>query len=133
MKFQALEISDYDFLQAQSSGVGKVMPPRKKHRYRPGTVALREIRKYQKSTELLMRKLLFARLVREVAKECTSMSSFPNGVRFQEAAIVALQEAAEDDLVHLFEDTNLETLHCKRVTVHARDMQLARRIRGERN
>ena len=61
------------------------------------------------------------------------MSSFPNGVRFQEAAIVALQEAAEDDLVHLFEDTNLETLHCKRVTVHARDMQLARRIRGERN
>ena len=68
--------------RVQSSGVGKVMPPRKKHRYRPGTVALREIRKYQKSTELLMRKLLFARLVREVAKECTSMSSFPNGVRF---------------------------------------------------
>ena len=51
----------------------------------------------------------------------------------QEAAIIALQEAAEDYLVHLFEDTNLETLHCKRVTVQARDMQLARRIRGERN
>ena len=82
--------------RVQSSGVGKVMPPRKKHRYRPGTVALREIRKYQKSTELLMRKLPFARLVREVAKECTSMGSFPNGVRFQESAIVALQEASED-------------------------------------
>ena len=90
---------------------------KKPHRYRPGTVALREIRKYQKSTELLMRKLPFARLVREVAKECTSMSSFPNGVRFQEAAIVALQEAAEDDLVHLFEDhqpgdSALQTCHC---------------------
>ena len=119
--------------RVQSSGVGKVMPPRKKHRYRPGTVALREIRKYQKSTELLMCKLPFARLVREVAKDLTSMSSFPNGVRLQESAIIALQEAAEAYLVHLFEDTNLETLHCKRVTVHARDMQLARRIRGERN
>ena len=119
--------------RVQSSGVGKVMLPRKKHRYRPGTVALREIRKYQKSTELLMRKLPFARLVREVAKDLTSIGSFPNGVRFQESAIIALQEAAEDYLVHLFEDTNLETLHCKRVTVHARDMQLARRIRGERN
>ena len=61
------------------------------------------------------------------------MSSFPNGVRLQESAIIALQEAAEAYLVHLFEDTNLETLHCKRVTVQARDMQLARRIRGERN
>ena len=46
------------------------------------------------------------------------MSSFPNGVRLQESAIIALQEAAEAYLVHLFEDTNLETLHCKRVTVH---------------
>ena len=55
------------------------------------------------------------------------------GSIFQESAIIALQEAAEDYLVHLFEDTNLETLHCKRVTVQARDMQLARRIRGERN
>ena len=59
----------------------------------------------------------FARLVREVAKDLTSLGSFPNGLRFQECAIVALQEAAEDYLVHLFEDTNLETLHCKRVTV----------------
>ena len=119
--------------RVQSSGVGKVMPPRKKHRYRPGTVALREIRKYQKSTDLLVRKAPFARLVREVAKDLTTMGSFPTGVRFQENAIVALQEAAEAYLVHLFEDTNLETIHCKRITVQARDMQLARRIRGERN
>ena len=80
-----------------------------------------------------MRKLPFARLVREVAKDFTSMSAFSNGIRFQENAIVALQEAAEFYLVHLFEDTNLETIHCKRVTVQPRDMQLARRIRGERN
>ena len=119
--------------RVQSSGVGKVMPPRKPRRFRPGTVALREIRKYQKSTDLLMRKLPFARLVREVAKDLTTMGSFPTGVRFQENAIIALQEAAEAYLVHLFEDTNLETIHCKRVTVQPRDMQLARRIRGERN
>ena len=55
------------------------------------------------------------------------------GSIFQESAIIALQEAAEAYLVHLFEDTNLETIHCKRVTVQPRDMQLARRIRGERN
>ena len=120
--------------RVQSSGVGKVMPPRKPRRFRPGTVALREIRKYQKSTDMLMRKLPFARLVREVAKEQVSLSAFPNGVRFQLVnALVALQEAAEFYLVHLFEDTNLETIHCKRVTVQPRDMQLARRIRGERN
>ena len=119
--------------RVQSSSVGKAMPARKPHRFRPGTVALREIRKYQKSTELLIRKLPFARLVREIAKEQVSLSAFPNGVRFQECALVALQEAAEAYLVHLFEDTNLETIHCKRVTVQPRDMQLARRIRGERN
>ena len=81
---------------AMSSHGGKLQPPgyvRKKRRYKPGTVALREIRKYQKSTDLLMRKLPFARLVREVAKEQVSLSAFPNGVRFQENALVALQEA----------------------------------------
>merc|ERR1711973_521727 len=82
---------------------------KKPHRYRPGTVALREIRRYQKSTELLIRKL-----------------------PFQRAAIGALQEASEAYLVGLFEDTNLCAIHAKRVTIMPKDIQLARRIRGER-
>jgi histone H3/H4 len=93
---------------------------------RPGTVALREIRKYQKSTELLIRKLPFQRLVREVAQD------FKTDLRFQSHAIMALQEASEDYLASLFEDTNLCAIHAKRVTIMPEDMQLARRIRGER-
>ena len=99
---------------------------KKPHRYRPGTVALREIRKYQKSTELLIRKLPFQRLVREVAQD------FKNDLRFQSSAVMALQEAAEAYLVSLFEDTNLCAIHAKRVTIMPRDMQLARRIRNEK-
>ncbi|EMS58296.1 Histone H3.3 [Triticum urartu] len=93
---------------------------------RPGTVALREIRKYQKSTELLIRKLPFQRLVREIAQD------FKTDLRFQSHAVLALQEAAEAYLVGLFEDTNLCAIHAKRVTIMPKDIQLARRIRGER-
>ena len=99
---------------------------KKPHRYRPGTVALREIRKYQKSTELLIRKLPFQRLVREIAQD------FKTDLRFQSQAVLALQEAAEAYLVGLFEDTNLAAIHAKRVTIQPKDIQLARRIRGER-
>ena len=104
-------------------GSGKFKRP---HRYKPGTVALREIRKYQKSTDLLIRKLPFQRLVREVAQD------FKTDLRFQSHAILALQEAAEAYLVGLFEDTNLCAIHAKRVTIMPKDIQLARRIRGER-
>ncbi|XP_065514399.1 uncharacterized protein LOC136003043 [Caloenas nicobarica] len=76
---------------------------KKPHRYRPGTVALREIRRYQKSTELLIRKLPFQRLVREIAQD------FKTDLRFQSSAVMALQEASEAYLVGLFEDTNLYT------------------------
>jgi len=100
---------------------------KKSHRFRPGTVALREIRKFQKSTELLIRKLPFQRLVREIASE------FKNDLRFQSSAVLALQEASEAYLVGLFEDTNLAAIHAKRVTIMPKDMQLARRIRGERS
>ena len=100
---------------------------KKPHRYKPGTVALREIRKYQKSTELLIRKLPFQRLVREIAQE------FKTDLRFQSSAVLALQEASESYLVGLFEDTNLCAIHAKRVTIMPKDMQLARRIRGERS
>lgn len=100
---------------------------KKPHRYRPGTVALREIRKYQKSTDLLIRKLPFQRLVREIASE------YKNDLRFQSSAVLALQEAAEAYMIGLFEDTNLCAIHGKRVTIMPKDMQLARRIRGERS
>ncbi|KAI1707127.1 protein kinase domain-containing protein [Ditylenchus destructor] len=99
---------------------------KKPHRYRPGTVALREIRRYQKTTELLIRKLPFQRLVREIAQD------FKTDLRFQSAAIGALQEASEAYLVGLFEDTNLCAIHAKRVTIMPKDIQLARRIRGDR-
>ena len=99
---------------------------KKPHRYRPGTVALREIRKYQKSTELLIRKLPFQRLVREIAQD------FKTDLRFQSASILALQESSEMYLTGLFEDTNLCAIHAKRVTIMPKDIQLARRIRGER-
>ena len=99
---------------------------KKPHRYRPGTVALREIRRYQKSTELLIRKLPFQRLVREIAQD------FKTELRFQSSAVMALQEASEAYLVGLFEDTNLCAIHAKRVTIMPKDIQLARRIRGER-
>ena len=100
---------------------------KKPHRYRPGTVALREIRKFQKSTELLIRKLPFQRLVREIATE------YKSDLRFQSQAVLALQEASEAYLVGLFEDTNLCAIHAKRVTIMPKDMQLARRIRGEKS
>ncbi|KAH9251413.1 histone H3-like centromeric protein hH3v [Batrachochytrium salamandrivorans] len=103
----------------------------KTRRYRPGTVALREIRKYQKSTDLLLRKLPFARLVKEVSAEMASIRlSSVFTPRWQAHAILALQEATEAYLVHLFEDANLCAIHAKRVTVMQKDIQLARRIRG---
>ena len=101
---------------------------KKPHRFRPGTVALRQIRRYQKSTEFLIRKLPFQRIVREIAQNVHN-----DGIRFQSSALAALQEAAEAYLVGLFEDTNLCALHARRVTIMQKDIQLARRIRGERN
>lgn len=99
---------------------------KKPHRYRPGTVALREIRKYQKSTDMLIRKLPFQRLVREIATD------YKTDLRFQSSAVLALQESAENYLVGLFEDSNLCAIHAKRVTIMVKDIQLARRIRGEK-
>ncbi|TFK81323.1 histone H3 [Polyporus arcularius HHB13444] len=106
-----------------SAATGGVKKP---HRFRPGTVALREIRRYQKSTELLIRKLPFQRLVREIAQD------FKTDLRFQSSAVMALQEASEAYLVSLFEDTNLAAIHAKRVTIQPKDLALARRLRGER-
>ena len=100
---------------------------RKPHRYRPGTVALREIRKYQGSCGLLLRKMPFQRFVREITQK------FKSDFRWTAEALIALQCAVEAYLVGLHEDTNLCAIHAKRVTIMKKDADLARRIRGERN
>ncbi|EJK62422.1 hypothetical protein THAOC_16967 [Thalassiosira oceanica] len=127
---------------ARGKNIGKVLRPpgrpastrpitggiKRPHRYRPGIVALREIRRYQKSTELLIRKAPFQRLVREVLEVHLEKKE----MRLQSTAVLALQEASEAYLVGLFEDANLCAIHAKRVTLMPKDIQLARRIRGER-
>jgi histone H3 len=100
-----------------------------KRRFRPGTRALMEIRKYQKSSELLIRKQPFGRLVREIVQAMHPTT----GYCMQANAILALQEASEAYLVALFEDTNLAAIHARRVTIMPKDLQLVRRIRGERS
>lgn len=109
---------------ARPRHLGNVGQVKRPHRYKPGTVALREIRRYQKSTDLLIRKLPFQRLVREIANDLKP------DLRFQSTAIQALQEAVEPYLVRLFEDTNLCALHANRVTIQLKDMRLALRLRG---
>ena len=96
-------------------------------RYRPGTVALREIRKYHKSTDLLICKLPFQCLV------CEILQGFNVKLRVTPAMVMALQEAAEAYLVQLLEDSNLCAIHAKRVTIQPKDIQLARQIHGERS
>ena len=107
--------------ESKVSKISKKVP-----RHRPGTVALRDIRRYQKSTKLLINKSPFQRLVREIAQD---YQYFP---RFQVTAIEALQEASEKYLTELFADMNLCAIHAKRVTVTPKDLQLARRLRGEK-
>ena len=100
---------------------------KKPHRYRPGTVALQQIRRYQKSTELLIRKAPFARLVREIA------NGHKSDCRFEGNAFLALQEASEAVLIRVMEDANLCAIHAGRVTIMPKDIQLARRIGGYDN
>ena len=125
--------SDMAWLRAHKPLPGRAKPPRKRgavqsatpkkpHRYRPGTVALCEICRFQKSTELLIRRLPFQRLVREIAQDMKGRLNFASG------AILALQEAVEAYLVGLFEDTNLCAIHAKRITIMPKDIQLARCI-----
>ena len=112
------------FARRRLGGIGGVKKP---HRYRPGTVALREIRRFQKNTDVVIRKLPFQRLVREI----TQKLFYDKEYRFQSLSMLALQEASEAYLIGLLEDTNLAAMHAKRVTIMPRDMALARRIRGE--
>ncbi|KAK0558266.1 histone H3.1, partial [Tilletia horrida] len=116
--------------KAASKAAPAVGGVKKPHRYKPGTVALREIRRYQKSTELLIRKMPFQRLVRDILGMNFGYTApeVPH-YRIQSSALAALQEATEAYLVSLFEDTNLAAIHAKRVTIQPKDMILARRLR----
>lgn len=100
---------------------GKVM---KKRRFKPGTRALQEIRKYQKGTELLIRKLPFQRLVREIAQDFSPSE----GIRFTKSALEALQEGTEIFLTDMNAMAYLISLHSKRVTLQPRDIRLALKI-----
>ncbi len=99
---------------------------KKPHRYRPGTVAIREIHKYQKNKDFLIRKAPVQSLVKEIATDLKS------DLQMQSTALLALQEASEAYLVCLFEDSNECAIHAKRVTIIPKDIQLAQHIRGER-
>ena len=124
-----LELGDQEWLASHLAVAGSRKAPRmqiyagqKKRRprgYRPGTVALREIRRYQRSSELLIRRMPFQRLVREIAHAHNPY------IRLQSGAILALQESAEAYLVGLLEDSNLCAIHAKRATIMPKDMQLA--------
>ncbi len=125
--------SDKNTVISKSKGMKKTAPAeggvkkeRKQMRWRPGTVALREIKRYQKSTDLLLPRAPFQRLVRSVVEGVDSV------FRFQSSALTALQEAAESYITSLFEEANLCAIHATRVTIMRKDMVLARRLRGER-
>ena len=119
-------------IMAERRAAARIGIGRKPHRYRPGTVALREIRRYQKGVELLIPKLRFSRLCREVLQDMGKEVCNKPDWRMTLSSLMANQEAAEAYLVGLFEDTNLCAIHAKRVTIFPKDIQLARRIRGER-
>ena len=108
---------------------------KKPHKYQPGMVALREIRCYQRSTENLIKKTPFQKLIREISQEyriCPDGPGTPSiQAHFQSTAIAALQEAAENFIVGLFEDVNLLAIHARHVTIMPHDIRLALRIRGD--
>ena len=110
---------------APAKGGVKNGEEKRTRRNRAGTVALREIKRYQRSTKCLLPRAPFHRLVRNITM------SYDSDLRFQSNALVALQEASEAYLVGIFEDTNLCAIHAKRATIMKKDMELARRIRGD--
>ena len=114
-------------MNRQCPRLSRPAPGDRRYRYRPGEKALRDIRKYQNSTNTLIPRLPFQRLVREIIQDLR------DGIRFQTTALLALQEASEAYLVGLLEDSNLCAIHAKRVTIMPRDIQLARRLRGEQS
>ena len=122
----------HKLIRRNKSTTGGIKKP---HRYHPGLLALREIHRYQQSTECLIKRTPFNKLIKEISQEyrvCPEGPRTPSvQVRFQSTALAALQEAAENLLVGLFEDVNLLAVHGKRVTVMPHDIRLALRIRGD--
>ena len=122
----------WKLLQLGATPTGGIKKP---HCYRPGMVALREMRRYQKSTKWLIKRSPFQKLIREISQEyrvCPEGPGRPSiQLRFQSTAIAALQEAAENFIVSLFEDVNLLAVTAKRMTVMPQDVRLALRIRGD--
>eukprot|EP00956_Cyclotella_meneghiniana_P001147 scaffold1315_cov23-Cyclotella_meneghiniana.AAC.15 len=115
---------------------------RKPHKWRPGTVSLREIRREQKRTNLAIPKVNLGRLVRDVALEqCREHQeidrTFKLGgdypLRFQSTAMAAVHAASEDHAIAVLEETNLCAIHAKRVTIGPKDMKLACVLRGDIN
>lgn len=104
----------------------------KKRRWRPGTVAMREIKRYQKSTEMLIQRSIFVRKVRGIIRDLDKQDDANFTRRIQANALLALQEATESAIVSLFEDSYLCTMHARRLTLFQSDVALARRIRGDR-
>jgi len=115
--------------EKRKSKRGEVAGVKRKHRWRPGTVALREIRRFQRTTNLLIPRSPFLRMIRQVMSEVKQGQS---DLRIQVGAVGAIQEAAEAYIVGVFEDTNLCAIHAKRVTIMPRDIHLAMRLRGHR-
>jgi histone H3/H4 len=99
-------------------GTEEAVAVKKPRRYRPGTVAIREIRHHQKSGNLLIPKRCFMRLVREIAQEYSS------DIRFAKNTFIALQEATEDALVDVMKRAQLNAIHCNRTTIMKQDMKL---------
>ncbi len=110
--------------KAARAAAQKAIAMRKPHRWRPGMVAAREIHKFQKTTDLLIRKAPFQHVVRVIVQDVSRKSE----MRMQNTALLALQEAAEYFLVDVFNDTKLCTMHGKRVTIMVKDLVLACRI-----
>ena len=117
----------WDKAEAEGDVLPANLDKHKKKRFRPGRLALNEIRYFQKHTHLLIRRLPFQCLVREIADH------FKTELRWRSSALMALQEACKAYLVWLFEDSNLCAIHAKRVTIMPKDIQLANRIHGERD
>lgn len=121
---------------ARESEARERMRKIKPYKYRPGTVSLREIRRFQKSTDTLIPKISFGRVAKEVAQDMAQEIHMDHGklskdnVRFQTTALAAVQEAAEAFIVNQMEETNLCAIHAKRVTIQPKDMDLALKIGG---
>lgn len=122
-RFQNQDTSDEDTEEDRpiSKPVGR--------RHRPGELALKVIRRLQKTTNMLIPRAPFHRLVREITAKYCDLGEEP--LKYQAAALTALQEATEAYLTYLFEDTNLCCIHAKRVTIMPRDIQLCRRLRWD--